>query len=347
MGDNILNIESRHIFRAKNQDKQNRKNNNDNRVIVPAIVESVDDTAGYNRIKAQVVNLDKEGKIFSGTDWASSEDQMPPAVPLLPEYMHVRPQVGEMVFIIRENPNDPTSGRYWIGPIVSQQTKLKNQNFEQSNQAIFNRGSYRRPEVGGSPSTQNTDDAQRLLAKPDEVAVQGRGTGDLVIGEKFVRLRTGIFEEGSFKENTKFPCSIELKIVDQPPSSTGVNVADSQVNAGFEKYSQQNIIGTNINLISPEGIDRKTSEINQELSYNPRLKDFGEKPKTLHPAVLGDHLADLLSKIVKYLITHKHPPQSPPIPPTIAVGSEGTNLAAYSAKIVVSRFILSRVVRLN
>lgn len=347
MGENILNLESRHIFRARNQDKQQRKVNNDNRIIVPAIVESVDDTAGYNRVKAQIVNLDNQSNIFSGQDWATSLEQLPPAMPLLPEYMHARPQKGEMVFIIRENPSDPTSNRYWIGPIITQQTKLKNETFQQSNQSLYNRGSFNSPEIGGSPSTKNTDDAEKLLAKQDEIAIQGRGTGDLVIGEKFVRLRTGIFDEGTFKENTKFPCSIELKIVDQPPSSTGINVADSQVNAGFEKYSQQNIVATNINLISPEGLDRATAQINEELTYNQRLKDFGEKAKSLHPAVLGDHLADLLSKIVKYLITHKHPPQSPPIPPVLSVGSEGTNLAAYSQKIVVSRYILSRVVRLN
>lgn len=347
MGQNILNQESRLVFQQRNQDKVKRKDNNDNRIIVPAVVMAVDDSAGYNRIKAQVVNLDENSKIFSGTDWATSLDQMPPASPLLPEYMHVRPKVGEMVFIIRENPMDNTSNRYWIGPIVTQQTKLKDQKYEESSVSIFNRATFRGNDIGGVPSTKNTDDADRLLAKPDEIAIQGRGTGDLVIGEKFTRLRTGIFAEGSFKENIEYPCSIELKIVDQPPQATGVRIADTQMNQGFETYSQQNIIGTNINLISPEGKDRGSSAMSLEMSYNPRLKDFGDKAKTLHPAVLGDNLVDLLCAIVKYLTTHQHPPQSPPIPPTIGVGSDNTNLLAFTQKVTASRYILSNVVRLN
>jgi hypothetical protein len=210
-----------------------------------------------------------------------------------------------------------------------------------------NRASYKGNQIASNPSTKNEGDAGRLLAKPNEVAFQGRGTGDLVIGEKFVRLRTGIFAPGTFKENVEYPCNIELKIVDQPPSASGVKIADSQMNKDFLTYSQQNITATNINLISPSGKDRTSKAINFEMSYNSRLNDFGEQAKSLHPAVLGDCLVDLLCAIVKYLTTHQHPPQSPPIPPTIGVGSDGTNLIAFGEKLVASRYILSNVVRLN
>lgn len=347
MGINALNAESRQIFHAKNQDKIARKTESSQRIIFPAIVRAIDDSAGYNRIKAEIVNLDDKSQVFSGADWASSLDEMPPAIPLLPEYMHIRPQIGEMVILICTNPNDLTAGRYWIGPIITQQTKLNNQSFEQSFLGMQNRASYKGQQIASNPSTKNEGDAERLLAKQNEVAFQGRGTGDLVIGEKFVRLRTGIFASGTFKENVEYPCNIELKIVDQPPSSSGVKVADSQMNKDFTNYSQQNITATNINLISPSGKDRSSSAINFEMSYNQRLKDFGEQAKSLHPAVLGDALVDLLCAIVKYLTTHQHPPQSPPIPPTIGVGSDNMNLIAFGEKLVASRYILSTVVRLN
>jgi hypothetical protein len=347
MGQNALNVESRHVFHAKNQDKVIRKTESSQRIIFPAIVRAVDDSAGYNRIKAEIVNLDDKSQVFSGADWASSQDQLPAAIPLLPEYMHVRPQIGEMVILICTNPNDLTAGRYWIGPIITQQTKLSNQSFEQSFLGMQNKGSYKGNQIGSNPSTKNDSDAERLFAKQNEVAFQGRGTGDLVIGEKFVRLRTGIFAPGGFKENVEYPCNIELKIVDQPPSSTGVRVADSQMNRDFTNYSQQNITATNINLISPSGKDRPSSAISFEMSYNQRLKDFGDQAKSLHPAVLGDCLVDLLCAMVKYLTTHQHPPQSPPIPPTIGVGSDNTNLLSFGQKTVTSRYILSNVVRLN
>jgi len=342
MGKNIFTNLSESILTTNGQAFHRLQANPSQRLIYPAIVREVSDNAGYNRIKAEIVNLNSEGKIYSGRDKDSTLDQMPLCIPMLPEFMHVRPKVGECVLVFLENPSDPTSARYYIGPIITQQTKLENQTF-QSSQAIYNKGSLRGKQIGGGPSTDVDNDAGNLFAKQDEIAFQGRQNSDVVLGNNYLRIRTGIFQNLiNFKENTDYPCQIELKIVDKPISTTGVRIADTQINSSFEPFSQQNIRATNINLIAPEGKFRKVSEASLELRYNPRLNDFGEEAKTLHPAVFGDELVNVLYDMINYMFSHVHPPQSPALPNNFAF-----NLERYRNKLALSAKILSNNIRLN
>lgn len=341
MAKNIFTNESNTILTNNGQAFHRLSGNPNQRLIYPAIVREISDTAGYNRIKAEIVNINSKGEIYSGRDKDSSLEQMALAIPMLPEFMHVRPQVGECVLIFLENPTDPTSARYYIGPIITQQTKLNFQTY-QSAQAIYNKGSYNSSQIGIAPSTENENDAGELFAKQNEIAFQGRQNGDLVIGNNIVKIRTGIFKGTNFKENTDFPCQIELKIVEQPISTTGIKAADIELNKSFEPFSQQNIRASNINFISPEGKFRKSSLSTQEAKYNPRINDFGEEAKTLHPAVLGDELVEVIILIINYLFTHAHPPQSPPLPNNYGFKLESLrNNAALSAK------VLSNNIRLN
>lgn len=317
------------------------------RIIYPAIVRDVSDYAGYNRIKAEIVNFDSNGNITTGLDKNFTLQSLPFCVPLLPEFLHVRPKVGETVMVILENPAEPNSARYFIGPLITQQTKLEGQSF-QASQSIFNKSSFSSSptngnQIGGSPSTSFDNDARTLFAKQDEIAIQGRNNSDIILSNNEVKIRTGIFTNLlEFKENLDFPCQIELKIVDRPISSTGVRLADSQINSTFEIFSQQNIKASNINLISPEGKFRKITASKDELKYNPRLNDFGDEAKTLHPAVLGDELVDVLINIINYLFSHAHPPQSPPLANNYAF-----NLLKFRDKSYLSAKILSNHIRLN
>lgn len=343
MGKNIFTNLSESILTNNGQAFNRLPGNLSQRIIYPAIVREVSDGAGYNRIKAEIVNLNAEGQIYSGRDKDLSVDQMPLCIPLLPEYLHVRPQVGECVLVLLENPNDPTSARYYIGPLITQQTKLNFQNFE-SSQSIYNKASFKGKNIGGSPSTDYSEDAKQLFASQNEIAFQGRNNGDLVIGDNLVKLRAGIFKGKTFKENKDYPSKIELKIVQEPINSTGVILADNQINNAFEPFSYANITASNINLISPEGKFRSISLGNKETGYNPRLNDFGDLAKTLHPAVLGDELVNILYLIINYLFTHIHPPQSPSLPNNFAFELEKFR---SKDKRFLSAQILSNSVRLN
>ncbi len=317
------------------------RGNQNNRIIYPAIVREVDDSAGYNRIKAEIVNLNDFGQIYSGKDKDLTLSQLPLAIPLLPEFMHVRPKVGECVLVILENPTDPTSARYYIGPLINQQTKLDFQSF-QSSQSIYNRNTFKGKDIAGSPSTNINKSAGELFATQDEIAFQGRKNSDIVFGDNTVKIRTGIFNYPSFEENTTHPCKIELKIVNEPIATTGIKIADSTINKDFKPFSQQNIIATNINIFSPEGKFRNTTIGNKEVNYNQRLNDFGDLAKTLHPAVLGDELVGILNLIINYMFTHVHTPQSTSLPNNFAY-----QLEKYRNKDAMSALILSNVIRIN
>lgn len=342
MGKNVFTNLSESLMTNNGQAFHRLPSNPSQRLIYPAIVREVNDNAGYNRIKAEIVNINSEGFTYAGKDKDSTLDQIPLCVPLLPEILHVRPKVGECVLVLLENPSDPTSARYYIGPLITQQTKLERENFE-STQPIYNKSSLNGRQIGGAPSTSVNNDAGTLFAKQDEIALQGRQNSDVVLGNNSVKIRAGIFKNlVDFKENTDYPCNIELKIVDKPISTTGVRAADTELNLSFEIFSQQNLRATNINLISPEGKFRKKSAANDEIKYNPRLNDFGEEAKTLHPAVLGDELVEILTNIINYLFSHIHIPQAQPLANNYAY-----NIQKYRDKTYLSAKILSNNIRLN
>lgn len=338
----IISSLSQNLMSVNGQDFTRQPINPNQKIIYSALVEQVFDDADYNRIKARIVNIDPEGNLYPGIDKDTSLSQLPLCIPLLPEFLHVRPKKGERVFVIVENPSQQNSPRYYIGPLITQQTKLEKETFE-SSESIYNPLSFRGTQISNSPSTRNDNDARTLFATQEEVAFQGRQNSDLILGNNYVKLRTGIFKNLiDFRENTEFPCQIELKIVDQPISTTGVRLADNELNSSFEPFSQQNIRASNINLISPEGKFREASKARQEAGYNPRLNDFGEEAKTLHPAVLGDELVEILLNIINYMFTHIHPPQSPSLPNNYAF-----NLERYRNKLALSAKILSNHIRLN
>lgn len=342
MAKNIFTADSDFISQQKGQAFY-RNRSYAHRVIWPAIVRSVDDKAGYNRIMAEMVQLNDKGQVISGRDRFKSSGQIM-ALPLLPEFMHVRPKPGEQVLLFLENPSDPTSNRYYIGPLISQQTKLNMESFEDSNRAMYNRNSFDGNQIGTGASTKNDQDAGELFAKQDEIAFQGRENGDLVIGKDFVKIRTGIFESPSFRENKRIPCQIELKIVNQPLDAQERGVFNNVPGlfGVFESFSQQNITATNINLISPDGSFRKQDRINAEMSYNPKLADYGTMAMKLQPSVLGDDLVDVLYNIINFLVTHFHQPQNPP-----TLNAFGYELLKFKSKIPLSQKILSKKVRLN
>jgi hypothetical protein len=77
----------------------------------------------------------------------------------------------------------------------------------------------------------------------------------------------------------------------------------------LKKYSQANLVSTNINIYSPRGKfrgdDLKTFETNNDLS------SFGDLAGSLHPIMFGDEAVRLFDLIIRLLLNHIHNPQSP------------------------------------
>ncbi len=287
------------------------------RIIYTAIVRDVNDYAGFNRLKAEIVTIDENGKIVPGKDKDTPLDKLPICIPLMPEFVHVRPQPGEAVLVICENPSDLTSPRYWIGPVISQQTKLDYQSFTDASE-MFKINTYAQKNTTSNPTTNNLNKAGVYYPQPSEVAFQGRKDADITFSPRSVLIRAGRFIKDTTELNTRTPCSIEIKQVDSEiknPNDIQIFNRLSSVGSTFLPFSQMNYLSTNINIYSPEGKFRKADKGNGDgVELSGRLKDFGQLASTLHPTVFGDELIILLKLILRYLVTHVHTPQSTPIP---------------------------------
>ena len=74
------------------------------------------DEQGGDRIKVALEPVD---------NFKSSKEEIDFAIPALPKFLHVKPKIDEKVLIITEDPNNPDTQRYYIGPLISQENKLQ------------------------------------------------------------------------------------------------------------------------------------------------------------------------------------------------------------------------------
>ncbi len=295
--------------------------NNSSRNLYPAKVESIEDPLGQNRIKARIVTLDNEGKIIGGKDRDKLPENLVYCIPLLPEFFHVRPLVGEMVFVILENPSDDSSPRYWIGPIISSQLKLKRQSYEEAVK-IFDYTPF-----NVNLATNNDFKVNALLPQESDVAVQGRDDADLIL-----KSRQAILTAGKFNPN-----SVEPNVI--APSNLILTQFDNNKIGPLKTFSQANFQSSNINIYSPIGKFRDQNI--SKFETNENLKSFGDLANSLHPAVLGDELIKLLDLIITVLLTHIHTPQNP-----LLEIPQSTDLQEYTIDGKLQN-IISNVVRIN
>lgn len=314
MGKNSNTAFSESIMGMQGQDNHRGKGNSTSRIIYPAVVRSIDDLAGMNRLKAEIVSMGENGNIAPGKDKDTPVDKLPICIPLMPEMMHCRPQVGECVWIIAENPSDLASPRFWMGPVITSPVKLSFEPYGNS-VSIFDLNSFAKPNNAKNPTSQNQIKASSIFPSQNDISVQGRNDSEIVFSNREANLRVGKFKKDTLELNTTTPCNIQLRQVDSSQTKlTGIALIDKLSASSFKPFSQANITSTNINIFSPEGKFRKVDPNDKELTTNSRLKDFGDIAQKLHPAVFGDELIVLLKLILQYLTNHIHTPQNPALP---------------------------------
>jgi hypothetical protein len=206
---------------------------------------------------------------------------------------------GEMVFIILENPDQNTSTRFWVGPIMTSKYKLNFQSYSEAVKIL---------DYTNHPSNQNVEtipSKSRVWPTKSDVGLMGRNDSQILLRPREVHLSAGIFKKGTYEANEEHPSYIQLKQVDLNPSSSPTDIQRFS-------HSQINAVSTNINLVSPRGKFRDVSL--KKFENNPDLESLGELAERLHPAVFGDELVKLIDLIIKYLLNHIHTPQSPPVP---------------------------------
>jgi hypothetical protein len=197
-----------------------------------------------------------------------------------------------MVFILLENPDSPTSARYWTGPVMSNIFRLNYQHFEDAHK-IFDYTQFTSNQLAPArPSS------SKFMPNLYDIAVMGREDSQLTLKPRELVVSSGIFKKGTFDINTD-PSFLQLKQIEV----TGDTV--------IREISQANLGSSNINLFSPYGKFRDEEVAQFELSA--QLEQFGDNAKRLHPSVFGDELIRLMDIIIQFLLNHIHTPQNSPV----------------------------------
>lgn len=310
---------SKSLLQSNGQGNFSSPGNQKDKKSYPAIVESIDDPMEQNRIVARIINLDQNGEIKGGRDRDTPTGQLPFCIPMLPESLHIRPLVGEMVIVFLDNPSDNTAPRYFIGPVITSKLKLKTQSYREAIK-IFDKTQF-----GINQSVNSKNKLASAFPGQADVAIQGRGDADLILRQREAYLVAGKFKDDNI--NTATPSYIQLKQFDKVTSGP------------LKSFSQANIQSTNINIFSPIGKFRDKNLAKFE--KNPDLESFGEFASTLHPLVFGDELVKLLDLIIRILLAHIHTPQKP-----LLSTSESKQLQEYTIDGSLQN-ILSKYIRIN
>ena len=146
------------------------------------------------KIGTVVNNSDPQGigalKVRLGSDKDDNDDDLPDSFPLLPKYLNIMPDVGEGVYVFSAKHNDALetnqkSQRFWFGPVISQQDKLDGEEKENGIRGLYE--SLTKPD---KPLLE-----EGLYPNKKEIAIQGRGSGDLIFKDDQTVLRIGKFKE--------------------------------------------------------------------------------------------------------------------------------------------------------
>lgn len=152
------------------------------------------------RIGKVVDNSDQQGvgvlkvRLDGGVDKDDNDTNLVDCVPLLPKYLNIIPNVGEGVYVFSSQHNDvletnQKSQRFWFGPIISQQDKLDGEEKENGIRGLYR--SWTKPDKPFS----EIESANGLYPNKNEIAIQGRGSGDLIFKNDQTVLRIGKFKE--------------------------------------------------------------------------------------------------------------------------------------------------------
>lgn len=266
-------------------------------------VESVFDESDGLRIKVRIPTIDPNERADPYLE------RVPYAFPLLPKHLHVNPRVGEMVLVFLQNPSAPKGGRFFIGPIISQQYMLDYDPFNYSAQVLTD-GS----QIGNAlPIPISNPENAGSIPDRNDIAIQGRQNCEVVLKPSELRLRCGFkampnAEDPSKRllNNAVSPAYIQMKY--RRSFSEGRNFRDES-----DRFNSEiNIVADRINILSHESPTYFNLSDRDELISKEELKKIYE---LAHPLPYGDKLIELLSEVIRILRTHTHP--FPMIPPAL------------------------------
>ena len=261
-------------------------------------VESVFDENDGLRIKVRIPTIDPLERDDPGLK------RVPYAFPLLPKHLHVNPRVGEMVLVFLHNPNAPKGGRFFIGPIISQQYMLDYDPYNYSAQVLTD-GS----QIGNALPIPSMN-PENIGSVPDrnDIVIQGRQNCEVALKPSELRLRCGFklmpdAEDSSKRllNNPLSPAYIQMKYKRSFSESGRMQNTNGESDT-FK--SEINIVADRINILSHDSSTYFNLTDREELINKEELKKIYE---LAHPLPYGDDLMELLREIIRIFLNHTHP----------------------------------------
>ena len=267
------------------------------RNIYAAKVISNSDPFEMGRIVVCILGVDDAGNEIASTDRFVKTENLSYCLPLHPHHhFFMIPFINEMVYILTENPKDPTSVRYWIGPIVSTQANLSGEDFLSAHQVFDHTETNLNPRLKNMPGSN--------LLNESDVALNGRGDSALILRKRESYLTAGQYinqtNPSAYAINTITP--LYLQLIQNDYHLDDPNAFN---------YSQANLQATSINIYSNLGKfrDPKMGAIYEPANTN--LPNLDALTNSLRPVPFGDELVKCLDLIIKTLLAHTHTIQRP------------------------------------
>lgn len=231
-----------------------------------AKVISIIDKEDGGRIKVRIPDIDNE----------ISDANLSDCYPILPKFFWNFPKVGEMVRIFIEDTRYPQKGRHWMGSVISQPQKIKQ---DDSTTALSTTPLKTTP-----PEQAMSTLPEAIGVFPDikDIGIIGRDNVDIILRERELELRVGKHKHDDILQiNRKNPASIKMNFEEEGSRSSIIFSADK------------------IALLSHAG-DPKFKVLNVDKAERDRIFEKG------HPVAKADILREILKVYRDAILQHIH-----------------------------------------
>ena len=272
---------------------------------------------------------------------AENTTEIPWCTPLLPKHIQMLPKKGELVKVIIFDLDSEKTNRTWVGPVISDKTKMGFQSSATSGDIIQtsllkkrlkNTSEGRKLKNGGFKVGEFTGG----FPEKSDIALMSRGNADIVLpnpkfgdgllnlsGEVIIRAGKFKFNTQKLELNTTNPGYIRLKVTD--PTSDNPKTRTMVFSDSITLYSYSN---------------EKVGKI-YRTPLDPIMgtdDEMVEGHNSLSPLIRGDVLVEFLDLLKDYVKNHNHPYHKHP--------ATNANSKEQIEKFDLER-LLSRGIRIN
>ncbi len=254
------------------------KYSEDNKIMHIGTVESINDEFDMCRVKVRVKKFD---------DHIENTMDLPFAFPLLQKIIHVIPKVGEQVWVIFPDLNNPHMDRLYMGPIISQYMRISGETNQLTSKSGLD-SSLTSPTTAPS----KIPEANGAYPKNNDIVINGRNNNDIVFKNNEIQIRVG--KHSNTEEinnvpifNTKNPTYIQLKNSKATDDGGVINAVASKINLLTHNGSPTFNLSDQNNMISNDELETILNNA--------------------HPLGYGDLIVEALSLLRDAIIHHVHP----------------------------------------